>query len=527
MDVKILGGVDLRQARRRNRAQGIADLVVDAAGGDEGIILDFENRCAPAQSVEGQGNGVEQPPGDVGDAVLLVMQGLAVDRLVYAQAQLSDTAERQQRGKAWHNESQCSQQVERGDQVAAPPGFGHVTVAGNDEVGIVVTALALTLGQGLEHVSGDPRVVLAGPIVHVGAWRPDPVVVEVAMLRGQPVCVRVVGEAFEGGVKAAEVEPLRAIGQPEMLLERLPSGRILALLADPVLHCDLGAELQQWCAVARDVEHGQVAVGIVHVQQVGRGVAVDAQRAQADPASWEQVGCSPDQLSGFIAEAAFGHLLVARGDEVEFAREAVAVEVIVPVVVERGLEGGVEIQRFDETLKIFSGYLNERRGVIALGFDPQEQAVEDIERRAVVVETRGRQGFDDAYWSVGEGSGPRVRKQRVEDIVLGLALPVAEQRLGQAQALGDRGQVTVWAISTVVQGHDVDLVRVEVVAMLGEPLLDRAPGFAIGAGNVAQVIADVLDARGVDTGGGHGVRLVCVEKRTRLSEWWGGVSVDS
>jgi len=63
------------------------------------------------------------------------------------------------------------------------------------------------------------------------------------MLRWQAVTVRVVGEAFERGIQATEVEPLWVIGEAKMLLQRPAPGGVLALLANPVLELHFAGEL--------------------------------------------------------------------------------------------------------------------------------------------------------------------------------------------------------------------------------------------------------------------------------------------
>jgi hypothetical protein len=95
------------------------------------------------------------------------------------------------------------------------------------------------------------------------------------------MAARVNAQAFQCCIQATEVYSLWAVGQAEVLLECLAPGGVLARFANPVFQQVFAGELQQWRTVARRVEQGQVGLGVVDVQQVGGGIAVDAQRAQA------------------------------------------------------------------------------------------------------------------------------------------------------------------------------------------------------------------------------------------------------
>ncbi|MNE19877.1 hypothetical protein D3C80_1129750 [compost metagenome] len=322
------------------------------------------------------------------------------------------------------------------------------------------------------------------------------------------MAVRVLGQAFEGRIQAAEVEALRAVGLPKMLLQgEAPAGG-LALLANPVLQVRFTAELQQRRTVAWHVQHSQVAGGVVQVQQVGGCVAVDVQRAQPQRvATGHQPGGLPCQPSCRLAEAAFTDLLVAGRDEVELAGQPVAGQVVAPVAVQLGFEGCVEVQLFDEALQGFGSYRQVGRGVIALWRGAAEQPVEHLIGGAVMVEARCRQGFDQPYRAIGQGTGPRCTKQGTEQVVIGLSLPVGQHRLRQAHALGNGGEIAAGAVGAVVQGDDVDLLRGEVMALLCQPLPDCPAGFAVRAGHMAEMIADVLHAGSVDAACGHGVHL--------------------
>ncbi|MNE65301.1 hypothetical protein D3C80_1607730 [compost metagenome] len=132
--------------------------------------------------------------------------------------------------------------------------------------------------------------------------------------------VWIIAKALERGVQATEVEALRTVGEPEVLLECLAPGRVLALFAHPVLEQGFAGELKQGRAVARHVQQGQIAAGVVDVQQVGCRVAIDAQRAHPYlAASRHHASGSPCQLPGGIAQAALADLGVAGGDEIELA----------------------------------------------------------------------------------------------------------------------------------------------------------------------------------------------------------------
>lgn len=159
--------------------------------------------------------------------------------------------------------------------------WGHFAVTGDDEIGVVIGALALALCQCLKQVTGYERVVGVWPVIDIGARRPRAVIVEIAMFRRQPVAEGVSAQALQRGVEAAELNALGGIGQPEMLFERLAFGRVLALLADPVLQQVFIGELQQGSAVAREVKQRQSALDVVDVEQVGGCIAIDTQCAQA------------------------------------------------------------------------------------------------------------------------------------------------------------------------------------------------------------------------------------------------------
>ncbi|MNE12694.1 hypothetical protein D3C80_1055070 [compost metagenome] len=243
--MKVGGNVHFRQAWRVDRAERVAQLVVDPARQDEAVALDPEQCTSFGQAFYNQRRGIEQAIGNVADTVSLVLQGLAVDRLVQAQAQLRDPADCEQRRQPGHHEGQRGQQVECRGQVTAPLGLGHFAVAGDDEVSVGVAALTLTFCQGLEHIAAEPRVVFFRSIVDVVARRPAAVGGEAGAIRGQPVYRRVFPQSCEGGIQAAEVETIGRIGEVEVLLQRLALERVLALAADPVLELDCAGELQQ------------------------------------------------------------------------------------------------------------------------------------------------------------------------------------------------------------------------------------------------------------------------------------------
>ncbi|MNS90848.1 hypothetical protein D3C72_1249150 [compost metagenome] len=328
------------------------------------------------------------------------------------------------------------------------------------------------------------------------------------MFGGQRVAVRVGAQTFQGGVQATEVDALRVIGEAEVLLECLAPCGGLALLADPVLQLAFAGELQQRGAVAGHVQHGQVAGGVVQVEDVGGSIAIDVQRALAQLCATRHQACGlPDEFSGRFTEAAFVDLFVAGRDEIEFAGQPVVLQVLVPVAVQLGFEWHVEVQCLDETLEGFGVDRQVARGVISLRCGTAEQPIEYLESGAVSVETWRWQGLDQAQRAVGQGPGPRRAEQGAEQVVVGLSLPVTQQCVGQADALADRCQVAGRAIGVVVQGHDVDLVGVEIKALLRKPLADRPVGFAVRAGYMAQVVADVAHAGGVDVAWGHAVYL--------------------
>lgn len=147
-------------------------------------------------------------------------------------------------------------------------------------------------------------------------------------------------KALQRGVQPTEVEALAAVGQPEVLLERLALGRVFALLAEPVLHQPFAGELQQRRPVTGQVKHREVAGRRFEVEQVGGRVAVDVQGAHAKgTGGWLQPRRLPDQRLRCLAQAALTDLLVAGGDEVQLAGQAVAWQMLTPVAVQLLLEG--------------------------------------------------------------------------------------------------------------------------------------------------------------------------------------------
>ena len=62
-------------------------------------------------------------------------------------------------------------------------------------------------------------------------------------------------------------------------------------------------------------------------------------------------------------------------------------------------------------------------------------------------------------------------------------------------------------VRAVVEGNDVELVWVQVMALLREPLADGAVGFTIGAGHMAEVVYNVMRAHHVDASRMHGGTL--------------------
>jgi len=103
-------------------------------------------------------------------------------------------------------------------------------------------------------------------------------------------------------------------------------------------------------------------------------------------------------------------------------------------------------------------------------------------------------------------------KQVAEQVVGRFPLPVAQHRLGQAHALRDRHQMAAGTLGAVMQRDHVDLLRVDVMALLQEPLPDSLARRVVGAGDVAEVGADIRYACSIDVACGHGVHLA-VRKR--------------
>ncbi|MNE80381.1 hypothetical protein D3C80_1769450 [compost metagenome] len=95
-------------------------MVIDLTRQDETVLLASEQCIALDYGLRGQRRRIQQPVGDIAHALLFVVQGFPVDRLVQAEPELDDAAHRKQWGQARYDEGQWCQQVQCSAKVAGP-----------------------------------------------------------------------------------------------------------------------------------------------------------------------------------------------------------------------------------------------------------------------------------------------------------------------------------------------------------------------------------------------------------------------
>ncbi len=235
------------------------------------------------------------------------------------------------------------------------------------------------------------------------------------------------------------------------------------------------------------VQHHPAPVLVSDCDQVGGCVAIDIERPDSETGSARrQACCFPEHLARRVAERALLHLLVASRYEADLQALLVAVTGVVPVIVEHGDETGVKIQLPDGVLHGFDVDGQVGRAVVACGLGSAEQPIEDRIGRSVVQHAILGQAVDDferARWHV---TCPLARKQLPQQILAGFPLPVRQHCLGQRKPLHHDG-----LIAPVVQGDDIRLIRIQVMALPLSPLAYSSGGLAIWARYVAQVITHV------------------------------------
>ncbi|MNI59384.1 hypothetical protein D3C73_1145430 [compost metagenome] len=194
-------------------------------------------------------------------------------------------------------------------------------------------------------------------------------------------------------MKAAVAQAVFAVSEREVGLKCIAFVGCAALFGEPVQQGLFAPELMQRRSVARNVEQNQVADGVVYTQQVGGRVTVHIQQPGPHPrfaagravaaqhrGGSFQAACLPGQSPASVSEAAFGDLLVAGGDEVDFCTDAVVVQVSIPVAVEHRLVMLVQVQLPDKGLKGLGVQWNMGAGVVLLLVAMPEQAVVDAIR---------------------------------------------------------------------------------------------------------------------------------------------------
>lgn len=306
------------------------------------------------------------------------------------------------------------------------------------------------------------------------------------------------------GSEAAEAQRVGFVTGWKMRLQRLTGVRVLALIGHPALHRRFVGELVERRTVAGDVQQGQPGLAVFQAQQVGGDITVDVQAGDVYAVSARlQAGDLPGQHASGVGEAALADLPVAGGDEIDLGRIAVGLQPVFPVRLEHLLVGLLEVQVPDEALKRFGADAYMVGLVIARRRHLSVKAVVHLIRRAVVEQAVFVQMVDQGDRVGRRIARPGLMQCSADQVVVRLALPVGQQGLSQGELLHDTGNAAL-PLDLIVQGDGVDLVGIQVQAVLGCPLVHRIGGGAVGSGVRLEGITDGLNALATDEWGSHG-----------------------